>query len=71
MLDCDAARGRALAALPDVITPFPGGAARSGSKVGSIYKGLTASTAEAFCPTLRGKVDTTLCIRMPTTRTKS
>ncbi len=44
----------AIATLPDVITPFPGGATRSGSKVGSKYRGLFASTHEAYCPTLRG-----------------
>jgi formylmethanofuran--tetrahydromethanopterin N-formyltransferase len=43
-----------------VITPFPGGVARSGSKVGSRYKGLKASTADAFCPTLRGRVESKL-----------
>jgi formylmethanofuran--tetrahydromethanopterin N-formyltransferase len=43
-----------------VITPFPGGVARSGSKVGSRYKGLVASTADAFCPTLRGRVESRL-----------
>lgn len=46
--------------LPGVITPFPGGVARSGSKVGSRYKGLKASTADAFCPTLRGRVTSRL-----------
>jgi formylmethanofuran--tetrahydromethanopterin N-formyltransferase len=40
----------------DVILPFPGGIARSGSKVGSKYKGLRASTNTAFAPTLRGLV---------------
>jgi formylmethanofuran--tetrahydromethanopterin N-formyltransferase len=50
----------AIAPLPDVITPFPGGVARSGSKVGSRYKGLKASTAEAFCPTLREEVESRL-----------
>jgi formylmethanofuran--tetrahydromethanopterin N-formyltransferase len=39
-----------------VITPFPGGVARSGSKVGSRYKGLKASTSDPYCPTLRGRV---------------
>jgi formylmethanofuran--tetrahydromethanopterin N-formyltransferase len=56
---CLAAARRAVAAidvLPGVITPFPGGVARSGSKVGSRYKALKASTADAFCPTLRGRV---------------
>jgi formylmethanofuran--tetrahydromethanopterin N-formyltransferase len=41
-------------ALPNVITPFPGGVVRSGSKIGSKYKGATASTNDAFCPTLVG-----------------
>jgi formylmethanofuran--tetrahydromethanopterin N-formyltransferase len=44
----------AIAAVPDVIVPFPGGIARSGSKVGSKYKGVRASTNDAYCPTLRG-----------------
>ena len=43
-----------------MITPFPGGVARSGSKVGSRYKKLQASTADAYCPTLRGRVETQL-----------
>jgi formylmethanofuran--tetrahydromethanopterin N-formyltransferase len=43
-----------------VITPFPGGVARSGSKVGSRYKGLPASTSDPFCPTLRGRVESKL-----------
>lgn len=46
--------------LPGVITPFPGGCARSGSKVGSRYKGLVASTSDPFCPTLRGRVESKL-----------
>jgi formylmethanofuran--tetrahydromethanopterin N-formyltransferase len=50
----------AVAALPGVITPFPGGVVRSGSKVGSKYKALRASTNEAFCPTLRGRVESEL-----------
>jgi formylmethanofuran--tetrahydromethanopterin N-formyltransferase len=40
-----------------VILPFPGGIARSGSKVGSKYKALRASTNTAFAPTLRGVVE--------------
>src|SRR5215468_2881906 len=44
----------AIAAVPDVILPFPGGIARSGSKVGSKYKGVVASTNDAYCPTLKG-----------------
>jgi formylmethanofuran--tetrahydromethanopterin N-formyltransferase len=42
--------------VPGVILPFPGGVVRSGSKVGSKYKGLRASTNDAYCPTLRGLV---------------
>ena len=49
-----------VAPLADVITPFPGGVVRSGSKVGSQYKGMVASTNDAFCPTLRGRVETEL-----------
>ena len=50
----------ALQGLGGVIAPFPGGVARSGSKVGSRYKTLKASTADTFCPTLRGRVKTRL-----------
>jgi formylmethanofuran--tetrahydromethanopterin N-formyltransferase len=46
--------------MAGVITPFPGGVARSGSKVGSRYKGLVASTSDGYCPTLRGRVQTKL-----------
>ena len=41
------------------IMPFPGGIARSGSKVGSRYGALPASTNDALCPTLRGQVEHT------------
>ncbi|MFX0031573.1 MAG: formylmethanofuran--tetrahydromethanopterin N-formyltransferase [Candidatus Hodarchaeota archaeon] len=41
--------------VENVITPFPGGIARSGSKVGSKYSFLKASTNDPLCPTLRGK----------------
>ena len=44
----------AIRAVPGVILPFPGGVVRSGSKVGSRYKALKASTNEEYCPTLRG-----------------
>lgn len=50
----------ALATQAGIVTPFPGGVVRSGSKVGSKYKGLVASTNEAFCPTLRGRVESEL-----------
>ena len=35
-----------------VIMPFPKGVVRSGSKVGSRYQGLIASTNDPFCPTI-------------------
>ncbi|HEY2783995.1 MAG TPA: formylmethanofuran--tetrahydromethanopterin N-formyltransferase [Fimbriiglobus sp.] len=50
------AAAKAARAVSGVILPFPGGVVRSGSKVGSKYKALKASTNEAFCPTLRGVV---------------
>ncbi len=50
----------AIAQLKGVITPFPGGVVRSGSKVGSIYEGMVASTNGAFCPMLRGRVESGL-----------
>ncbi|MGH8502301.1 MAG: formylmethanofuran--tetrahydromethanopterin N-formyltransferase [Gammaproteobacteria bacterium] len=40
--------------LPNCIMPFPGGGVRSGSKVGSKYKALPASTNDPYCPTLKG-----------------
>ena len=36
-----------------VVAPFPGGVVRSGSKVGSKYRFLKASTNTEYCPTLR------------------
>ncbi|MFL5341189.1 MAG: formylmethanofuran--tetrahydromethanopterin N-formyltransferase [Gemmataceae bacterium] len=50
---------RAVAAareVPGVILPFPGGVAGSGSKAGSQYKFLFASTYAEYCPTLRDKL---------------
>ena len=43
--------------LPNVIAPFPGGIARSGSKVGSKYSFLNASTNDPLCPTLKDKIE--------------
>ena len=40
--------------LKNIILPFPGGIVRSGSKVGSKYKGLIASTNFEYCPNLKG-----------------
>ncbi len=54
---------RAVAAmrrLENVILPFPGGIVRSGSKVGSKYPALPASTNHLYCPTLRGVTDSRL-----------
>jgi len=58
-----AAAESAVAAIQQVrgvICPFPGGIVRSGSKVGSRYKKLKASTNDAYCPTLRGLVASAL-----------
>ena len=44
----------------NIILPFPGGIVRSGSKVGSKYKSLVASTNDAYCPTLKGITKTKL-----------
>jgi len=44
----------------NIILPFPGGIVRSGSKVGSKYKSLIASTNDAYCPTLKGITKTKL-----------
>ena len=50
----------AMKKVPNVIMPFPGGVVRSGSKVGSKYKTMFASTNDAFCPTLKGLTKTEL-----------
>ena len=42
--------------VKNVILPFPGGIVRSGSKVGSKYKNLIASTNFEYCPSLRGVI---------------
>jgi formylmethanofuran--tetrahydromethanopterin N-formyltransferase len=54
------ASAAAITRVPDAIMPFPGGIVRSGSKVGSKYKSVPASTNDAYCPTLRGAVSTAL-----------
>ena len=43
----------AIGKIKGTITPFPGGVVASGSKVGSKYKFLKASTNTAFCTSLR------------------
>ncbi len=58
-----AASERAITAMRKVravIMPFPGGIVRSGSKVGSKYKTLPASTNHRYCPTLKQVVDSAL-----------
>jgi len=56
---CEAAI-EAMKKVPNVVMPFPGGVVRSGSKVGSKYPKMFASTNDAFCPTLKGVVKTEL-----------
>ena len=51
------AAAEAMREVAGVFLPFPQGVVGAGSKVGSRYKGLIASTNEAYCPTLRGRVD--------------
>ncbi|WP_208430488.1 formylmethanofuran--tetrahydromethanopterin N-formyltransferase [Methyloceanibacter sp. wino2] len=51
---------KAMAEVPDVITPFPGGIVRSGSKVGSKYAGQIASTNHAYAPGLKWHADSEL-----------
>lgn len=50
----------AMKQVRNVIMPFPGGVVRSGSKVGSKYPKMFASTNDAFCPTLKGATNTEL-----------
>jgi formylmethanofuran--tetrahydromethanopterin N-formyltransferase len=47
---------KALDHVAGTIAPFPGGVAASGSKAGSAYSFLFASTNHPFCPTLREKL---------------
>ena len=50
----------AIHAVPGAILPFPGGIVRSGSKIGSRYKGQFVSTNTAYCPTIRRQVESAL-----------
>jgi len=54
------AAAAAMRAVEGAILPFPGGIARSGSKLGGRYKGAIASTNHVLCPTLRAQVDDSL-----------
>ena len=47
-------RSRRSTQVAGAILPFPGGIVRSGSKIGGKYKGMIASTNDAFAPTLSG-----------------
>lgn len=50
----------AISRVENVITPFPGGVVSSGSKVGSRYSFLSASTNSVYCPTLKSQVPSAL-----------
>jgi formylmethanofuran--tetrahydromethanopterin N-formyltransferase len=51
----------AIRKIAGVILPFPGGVARSGSKIGARgYASMIASTNDAYCPTLRASTDSAL-----------
>lgn len=50
---------KAMREIPNIILPFPNGVVRSGSKVGSKYKALIASTNDSYCPTLSSVVEKT------------
>ena len=53
-LEAAEAAVEAIKGMDGVILPFPGGIVRSGSKVGARgYRGMIASTNDAYCPTLR------------------
>ncbi|MEM7192614.1 MAG: formylmethanofuran--tetrahydromethanopterin N-formyltransferase, partial [Pseudomonadota bacterium] len=60
VLDACTRAVQAMADVPDVITPFPGGIVRSGSKVGSKYAGQIASTNHAYAPGLKWHSDSQL-----------
>lgn len=59
-LEAAEACAAAMRDVPGVILPFPHGIVRAGSKVGSRYKALKASTNDAYCPSLRSQVATAL-----------
>jgi formylmethanofuran--tetrahydromethanopterin N-formyltransferase len=47
---------QAIRKIRRAVTSFPGGVVGSGSKVGSKYPFLKASTNDAYCPSLKGKL---------------
>jgi formylmethanofuran--tetrahydromethanopterin N-formyltransferase len=50
---------KAIKMIDGVIAPFPGGICASGSKIGSRYKFLSASTNDEYCPTISDRVSNT------------
>ncbi len=46
--------------VPGIIMPFPGGIVRSGSKIGSKYKGQHVSVNTDYCPSIQRQVGSTL-----------
>ena len=52
-LRASTAAANAMREVAGVFLPFPQGVVRSGSKIGSKYKFLIASTNDEYCPTLR------------------
>jgi formylmethanofuran--tetrahydromethanopterin N-formyltransferase len=59
-LEAAEAAVEAIRAVDGVVTPFPGGVVRSGSKTWSKYSFLRASTNSAYCPMLKGQVESAL-----------
>ncbi|MBI4828466.1 MAG: formylmethanofuran--tetrahydromethanopterin N-formyltransferase [Nitrospinae bacterium] len=59
-LEAARAAVEAIEPMDGVILPFPGGVVRSGSKVGSRYKFLKASTNTSYCPTIRRQTQSAL-----------
>jgi len=50
----------AIKGVEGVITPFPGGICRSGSKLGSLKYKLLASTNHPFCPILKDSIENSM-----------
>ena len=61
----------AIGPLAGVITPFPGGWPAAAAKWARTTRSCKASTADAYCPTLRGRVETKLFDGVTITPTKS
>ena len=60
LLEAAEAAAEAVRAVRGAIAPFPGGVCRSPSKPGSRYQNVRASTNQAYCPSLRSRVETRL-----------